>query len=723
MNKKSVEKVLKGATLAGVAAFASTDVVFAETIIEETVENNSTGILGGEEQQENQVVVLAGNQESEEDAEDTNTPTSAEASQELSEEASEIESDSLSLSEEEVTYSQSDSIVDSVSEANSISESTSLSTADSEVESVSLTNSASESASTSIAESESASMSTACSELEVQVEQAKSELGDLGFSGSYEYDEEMASLIDAIKDQIKITENAKGVVGQQENQARNLASLLIKYNLYKGGATDINISDEWKWGAGYGNSVKVTYSYGDNQEVAYYDYLYKDKDGNAVGLLGYTTVVPEDRVNLVVLQKIPEYSLFKNKDPFSKGELTYIVDEETHEKTFFINGVEIDENTTVEENDDGTFKVQREVTKNVWGKEVTYTQELETRKNEFIPSYANTNEHDGLDGKNTYGTKGFEVLDQKTFVSEASALEKYNSASSSESQMKSQAQSHSEATSKNYIKNSLSESDSLRDVRSEIERISEAESGRLSESASVAEANSLTNSENVSMLEEYIRSESERISLAESSAISESESTSRLLASSETSDSEQPSSSSETSGSEQVPSSSETSGSEQIPSSSETPGSDTNTNTNTNTSEIEDVDVPLTDLPEIIDTPSVEIDEPDVPLAETPSEDTVLEDTNAEKTEVDRTSTDGKTVDSNDVSGQTEGDLNTIEDDEVPLGVMEDVQGGISENEVPLSDNPETGDVLPTGWVASAATAVSGLVASMKGKKKDHSKK
>ena len=32
MNKKNVEKVLKGVTLAGAAALASTDVVFAETM-------------------------------------------------------------------------------------------------------------------------------------------------------------------------------------------------------------------------------------------------------------------------------------------------------------------------------------------------------------------------------------------------------------------------------------------------------------------------------------------------------------------------------------------------------------------------------------------------------------------------------------------------------------------------------------------------------------------
>lgn len=109
--------------------------------------------------------------------------------------------------------------------------------------------------------------------------------------------------------------------------------------------------------------------------------------------------------------------------------------------------------------------------------------------------------------------------------------------------------------------------------------------------------------------------------------------------------------------------------------------------------EIQDEDVPLEDLPEVKEE-LPEVEEPQAPTEETPIEEI------------------------------PEEDLNTIEDEEVPLAVQEVEENvTIPEEDVPLSDNPETGDVLPVGWIASAATAVSGLVASLKGKKKDDSQK
>ena len=65
-------------------------------------------------------------------------------------------------------------------------------------------------------------------------------------------------------------------------------------------------------------------------------------------------------------------------------------------------------------------------------------------------------------------------------------------------------------------------------------------------------------------------------------------------------------------------------------------------------------------------------------------------------------------------------------DEEVPLAVVEEEEAEaedeyvaeIEDEDTPLSDNPETGDVLPVSWLGTAATALAGLVGAKK-KKED----
>lgn len=107
---------------------------------------------------------------------------------------------------------------------------------------------------------------------------------------------------------------------------------------------------------------------------------------------------------------------------------------------------------------------------------------------------------------------------------------------------------------------------------------------------------------------------------------------------------------------------------------------------------------PSAPLPEI---PETEIEDEDVPLADVP--DVADEDIDTD----------------DDLEEDLDEDVTDLEDEDVPLAVLDlDEPVDIPDADVPLSDNPETGDALTATWIGTAAASVAGLFGASRKKRK-----
>ena len=101
------------------------------------------------------------------------------------------------------------------------------------------------------------------------------------------------------------------------------------------------------------------------------------------------------------------------------------------------------------------------------------------------------------------------------------------------------------------------------------------------------------------------------------------------------------------------------------------------------------------------ETPETEIEDEDVPLADVP--DVADEDIDTD----------------DDLEEDLDEDVTDLEDEDVPLAVLDlDEPVDIPDADVPLSDNPETGDALTATWIGTAAASVAGLFGASRKKRK-----
>lgn len=99
--------------------------------------------------------------------------------------------------------------------------------------------------------------------------------------------------------------------------------------------------------------------------------------------------------------------------------------------------------------------------------------------------------------------------------------------------------------------------------------------------------------------------------------------------------------------------------------------------------------------------PADEIEDEDVPLADVP--DVADEDIDTD----------------DDLEEDLDEDATDLEDEDVPLAVLDlDEPVDIPDADVPLSDNPETGDALTATWIGTAAASVAGLFGASRKKRK-----
>lgn len=122
---------------------------------------------------------------------------------------------------------------------------------------------------------------------------------------------------------------------------------------------------------------------------------------------------------------------------------------------------------------------------------------------------------------------------------------------------------------------------------------------------------------------------------------------------------------------------------------------------------------PSTPQPDTPEPSTPEAPQPDTPETEIADEDVPLSDgTDVFDEDIDLND------DDQDVDDQDE-DLTDLEDEGVPLAVLDlDEPVDIPDEDVPLSENPETGDAMTATWLGTAAASVAGLFGASRKKRK-----
>ena len=123
---------------------------------------------------------------------------------------------------------------------------------------------------------------------------------------------------------------------------------------------------------------------------------------------------------------------------------------------------------------------------------------------------------------------------------------------------------------------------------------------------------------------------------------------------------------------------------------------------------------PETPQPE---TPSPEPSAPEAPQSET--QETEIADEDVPLSDVADVIDEDTDLDDEQDADEQDEDLTDLEDEEVPLAVLDlDEPVDIPDEDVPLSENPETGDAMTATWLGTAAASVAGLFGASRKKRK-----
>lgn len=785
MSKKKLNSILKGVAgvgvaLGGASAFSEGDIVFAAEIEEEQQEKQvqeTVSLLGETDASESMSAVLLNSVENDTSASNSYSEiiekseanstsagnsdsvvesTSGSASDSAKDSNAVVESDSATASS---SASESQASVDSNSESTSdaekeiASEVVSLSNELSSLEEESLNASeslvkqseeektASESAS-AYSESESLRLSESHASAESQYKAASAELStavsmyaseSTVFNASGFEDEYLVKLIGQIseaQDKVEAEKQkakAEGVKLNRTNyynEADKLANLLIQYKFYQEGYVgEIEYSDwhkDGKNGKFDDNYVEVHYTDPETKKLngAYFDYVNSDKDTENDGAINWrgkhewNNSEELDSVDYItVLIKEPKFS---NTNSRSNTSLTYKVEPDgtisysIHEgkKERDVQSVELYVKDGVQYYDvtysDGsgskteTFKFNQTFTdkgtlyfsekqfnegKDKYHEKRSELTSTEKRASEAKRILNSTSEENGLNSVNNSKS-----------VAESAATSSVGSGNTSTSRSVALSESlkkyHSDSEVIAKKSESISKkSDTISTSASASEAKENSESTSTSASDSLSKANSLSVSNSASMSNSFSDANSTSKSTSTSTSESASTSTSESISASQSASISSSQSNAGGGGGGYTPSS----GSESNASTSETSsGSESSSINNSNATEEDN---------EIVDIP-----EEDTPLGDNP-------DGTGEGTETTDTVDEGT-------------EITDIEDEEVPLGVIDtDDTTSIPDEDVPLSDNPQTGDAPTLTWFGAATGAVAGLFGIGKGKSKDKKKK
>lgn len=125
--------------------------------------------------------------------------------------------------------------------------------------------------------------------------------------------------------------------------------------------------------------------------------------------------------------------------------------------------------------------------------------------------------------------------------------------------------------------------------------------------------------------------------------------------------------------------------------------------------------------PPVPETPQPETPQPETPQPETPQPETTeteIEDEDVPLADVPDVADEDIDTD-DDLEEDLDEDVTDLEDEDVPLAVLDlDEPVDIPDADVPLSDNPETGDALTATWIGTAAASVAGLFGASRKKRK-----